>query len=159
MDWLCLPRFDSGSCFAKLIGDDNHGRWLIAPEAAVTASTRSYQARTMVLQTDWSTAEGTVRVIDFMPPCHEHSRVVRLVCGLEGRVRIRSELVIRFEYGLDIPWVRRTGRGLHASRGTECAVPRQPCPIRGAQSAQPSEFHCRRRRASAAGAQLAPLRR
>ena len=117
MDWLCLPRFDSGSCFSKLVGDDDHGRWIVAPEAKVTAATRSYQGRTMVLQTDWSTAEGTVRVIDFMPPRHEHPRVVRQVVGLEGRVPMRSELVIRFEYAQDVPWVRRTERGLHAIAG------------------------------------------
>jgi len=117
LDWLCLPRFDSGSCFAKLVGEDDHGRWLIAPAGEVIATSRRYRDRTMVLETDLTTAEGTVRLTDFMPPRHHHPRVVRLVTGIEGHVRMRSELIIRFEYGQDIPWVRGTQRGLHAVAG------------------------------------------
>lgn len=117
IDWLCLPRFDSGSCFAKLIGDDDHGRWLIAPEGEVVATSRRYKGRSMVLETDMTTAEGTVRVTDFMPPRHHHPRVVRIVTGLEGEVQMRSELVIRFEYGEDVPWVRHIDRGLRAIAG------------------------------------------
>jgi GH15 family glucan-1,4-alpha-glucosidase len=117
LDWLCVPRFDSGSCFAKLIGDDDHGRWLIAPEGEVIGTTRRYRDRTMVLETDLTTAEGTVRITDFMPPRHHHPRVVRVVTGLAGVVPMRTELAIRFEYGEDIPWVRRTDRGLHAIAG------------------------------------------
>ena len=117
LDWLCLPRFDSGSCFAKLVGDDDHGRWLIAPEGEVIASSRRYRDRTMVLETYLTTADGTVRLTDFMPPRHHHPRVVRVVTGVAGQVRMRSELVIRFEYGQDIPWVRSTERGLHAIAG------------------------------------------
>jgi GH15 family glucan-1,4-alpha-glucosidase len=117
LDWLCVPRFDSGSCFAKLIGDDDHGRWLMAPEGEVIATSRRYRDRTMVLETELTTVDGTVRLTDFMPPRHHHPRVVRVVTGVEGQVRMRSELVIRFEYGQDIPWVRSTERGLHAIAG------------------------------------------
>jgi GH15 family glucan-1,4-alpha-glucosidase len=117
IDWMCVPRFDSGSCFAKLVGHDDHGRWLTAPEGEVTATARRYRGRTMVLETDMTTAEGSVRITDFMPPRHHHPRVVRIVSGLEGEVRMRSELVIRFEYGQDIPWVRHTERGLRAIAG------------------------------------------
>jgi GH15 family glucan-1,4-alpha-glucosidase len=117
IDWLCVPRFDSGSCFAKLIGDDDHGRWLIAPEGELVATSRRYRGRSMVLETDMTTAEGTVRVTDFMPPRHHHPRVVRIVTGLDGEVQMRSELVIRFEYGEDVPWVRHIDRGLRAVAG------------------------------------------
>jgi GH15 family glucan-1,4-alpha-glucosidase len=117
IDWLCLPRFDSGSCFAGLLGDQDHGRWRIATDEEVISSVRRYRDSTLVLETDIATAGGTVRVIDFMPPRHRHPRVVRIVQGLTGVVRMRTDLSIRFEYGHDIPWVRQTGRGLHAVAG------------------------------------------
>jgi GH15 family glucan-1,4-alpha-glucosidase len=131
LDWLCLPRFDSGSCFAKLIGEDDHGRWLIAPEGEVTAVHRRYRGKTLVLETEMTTAEGRVRLTDFMPPRHHHPRVVRLVTGIEGEVRMRTELVIRFEYGEDIPWVRRTERGLHAIAGPNALTIDTPIELRG----------------------------
>lgn len=119
LDWLCMPRFDSGSCFAALLGDERHGRWLIAPEGEVRSTTRRYRGDSLVLETDVVTAEGSVRVIDFMPPRHHHPRVVRTVRGLEGTVAMRTELVLRFEYGTDVPWVRRTERGVHAVAGPD----------------------------------------
>jgi GH15 family glucan-1,4-alpha-glucosidase len=131
IDWLCVPRFDSGSCFAKLIGDDDHGRWLIAPEGEVTATSRRYRGKTMVLETEMTTDEGTVRITDFMPPRHHHPRVVRVVKGLSGQVRMRSELVIRFEYGEDIPWVMRIGRGLRAIAGPNALVFDTPVEFHG----------------------------
>ncbi len=78
IDWLCLPRFDSGSCFAKLIGDDDHGRWLTAPAGEVVATSRRYRPKTLVLETDMTTADGKVRITDFMPPRHHHPRVIRV---------------------------------------------------------------------------------
>jgi GH15 family glucan-1,4-alpha-glucosidase len=117
IDWLCLPRFDSGSCFAKLLGDDEHGHWLMTAEDEITSHTRRYQGSTMVLVTEITTAHGTVHVIDFMPPRHHHPRIVRIVKGVAGEVRMRTELSIRFEYGMDIPWVRQTERGLRAIAG------------------------------------------
>ncbi len=119
IDWLCVPHFDSGSCFAKLLGTTDHGRWLVAPTAEVTSTTRRYRDRTLVLDTEMTTAEGTVRVTDFMPPRHEHPRMVRLVTGVAGKVEMRSELVIRFEYGKDVPWVQRSDNGLHAVAGPD----------------------------------------
>ncbi len=117
IDWLCLPRFDSGSCFAKLLGHNDHGRWLVAVDEPVVSHVRQYQDSSMVLQTDIDTEHGAVRVIDFMPPRHHHPRVVRIVRGMRGTVRMRSELSIRFEYGLEVPWVHRIDRRLIAVAG------------------------------------------
>jgi GH15 family glucan-1,4-alpha-glucosidase len=119
LDWLCVPRFDSGSCFAALLGDERHGRWLIAPEAEVRSTTRRYRGDSLILETDVVTAEGSVRLTDFMPLRHFHPRVVRTVRGLQGTVAMRTELVLRFEYGNDIPWVRSTDRGVHAIAGPD----------------------------------------
>jgi GH15 family glucan-1,4-alpha-glucosidase len=120
IDWLCLPRFDSGSCFARLLGNEGHGRWLIAPDAeAEVSSTRSYRGDTLVLETEWHTSEGSVRVIDFMPPRHYHPRVIRIVEGVAGSVDMSTELVIRFEYGKDVPWVRQIDGYFQAVAGPE----------------------------------------
>jgi GH15 family glucan-1,4-alpha-glucosidase len=119
VDWLCLPRFDSGSCFARLLGTEDHGRWLLAPTDGQARCVRRYDGPSTVLVTEWTTPEGRVAVTDFMPPRHEHPRLVRIVEGLEGSVELRSELVVRFEYGMDIPWVRATDRGLHAIAGPD----------------------------------------
>ncbi|HEU0132042.1 MAG TPA: glycoside hydrolase family 15 protein [Mycobacteriales bacterium] len=112
IDWLCLPRFDSGACFARLLGDESHGRWLLAPAGAVTASRRAYREHTLVLETEWETATGAVRVTDFMPIRQQHADVVRIVEGLRGTVRMRTELVVRFDYGRTVPWVRRGDDGV-----------------------------------------------
>jgi GH15 family glucan-1,4-alpha-glucosidase len=109
IDWLCVPRFDSGACFAALLGTSDHGRWLIHPAASVTVTgqSRRYRGDTLVLETDFSTATGEVRLIDFMPPRESHPDVVRIVEGRSGHVDMEMELVIRFDYGAQIPWVRR----------------------------------------------------
>src|SRR4029078_11530759 len=101
------PRFDSGACFAALLGDPNNGRWLLAPQDSDAEETRRYLHDPLVLETTWTCETGTVRVFDFMPPLGEAPDVVRIVEGLDGRVRMRSELVIRFDYGHIVPWVRR----------------------------------------------------
>jgi GH15 family glucan-1,4-alpha-glucosidase len=106
IDWLCLPRFDSGACFAALLGTPEHGRWLLAPENG-GSSTRSYLPDTLVLETIWETDEGSARVLDFMPPRGVAPDVVRIVEGLTGRVTMHSELVVRFDYGLIVPWAQR----------------------------------------------------
>jgi GH15 family glucan-1,4-alpha-glucosidase len=129
IDWLCLPRFDSGSCFAKLLGDDDNGRWLLAADGPTTGHTRRYRPSTMVLETDISTADGKVRVIDFMPPRHHHPRIVRIVKGLEGSVRMHTELAVRFEYGLDVPWMRNSERGLTAVAGPNAICLDTPIPL------------------------------
>ena len=119
VDWLCLPRFDSPSCFARLLGTEDHGRWLLAPAGEVTASSWRYRGASTVLETEWTTSQGKVRVTDFMPPRHVHPRLVRLVEGLEGDVEMTTELVVRFSYGDAIPWVSQTGRGLSAVAGPD----------------------------------------
>jgi GH15 family glucan-1,4-alpha-glucosidase len=122
IDWLCLPSFDSASCFARLLGNEEHGRWLITAEGEVTATARRYRPKTMVLETEMTTSEGSVRIVDFMPPRQVHPRVVRIVEGLEGEVRMRTEMIIRFGYGRDVPWVRQTDRGIQAIAGPDAVV-------------------------------------
>jgi GH15 family glucan-1,4-alpha-glucosidase len=106
IDWLCFPRFDSGACFAALLGTPDNGRWLLAPRTG-GSPTRRYLHDTMVLETTWHTDSGSVRVFDFMPPRGQAPDVVRIVEGLSGRVEMRSELILRFDYGSVVPWVRR----------------------------------------------------
>ena len=107
IDWLCFPRFDSGACFSALLGDEWDGRWLLAPDCEVLRVERRYRERTLVHELDFHTEMGIVRVIDFMPPRGQEPDVVRIVEGVEGSVPMRMELVIRFEYGSIVPWVRR----------------------------------------------------
>jgi GH15 family glucan-1,4-alpha-glucosidase len=107
IDWLCFPRFDSGACFAALLGAADNGRWSLAPSAAAR-STRRYLHDTLVLETTWQTEDGScARVLDFMPPRGKEPDIVRIVEGVKGRVHFRSELTIRFDYGRIVPWVRK----------------------------------------------------
>jgi GH15 family glucan-1,4-alpha-glucosidase len=108
IDWLCLPRFDSASCFAALLGTEDHGRWLLAPDGEAAFVSRRYLDGTLVLETVWETPTGSARVIDFMPHRDLAPDVVRIVEGLTGTVRMRSELVLRFDYARIVPWMRRT---------------------------------------------------
>jgi len=117
IDWLCLPRFDSEAAFAALLHNDQAGHWTLAPVAADRATTRRYAGNTLVLETDWATADGTVRVIDFMPPRADTPHVVRIVAGLSGEVAMRSVLRLRFDYGRVVPWLRHLGREAHAIAG------------------------------------------
>jgi GH15 family glucan-1,4-alpha-glucosidase len=107
VDWLTFPRFDSSTCFASLLGGREHGRWLIAPIGGGPAIDRRYRKDTLILESEWQVDGGRVRVIDFMPPRQTKPDIVRIVEGLEGTVRMRTELVIRFDYGSVIPWVMR----------------------------------------------------
>ena len=107
VDWLPFPRFDSSSCFGAILGGREHGRWLLAPEGANRATSWRYRDDTLILETEWRTPTGRVRVIDFMPPRETKPDIVRIVEGLDGSVEMRTELVIRFDYGSVVPWVRR----------------------------------------------------
>src|SRR6476661_892043 len=107
IDWLCLPRFDSPACFAALLDDENAGRWLLAPKSGQPCTRRRYRGETLVLEPEWETDGGTVRVVDFMPPRGEAPDVVRIVEGVAGRVQMHTELLLRFDYGHVPPWVRR----------------------------------------------------
>jgi GH15 family glucan-1,4-alpha-glucosidase len=112
VDWLCLPRFDSASCFSALVGDDRHGRWLIAPAAEARATARRYRPGTLVLETDFETDEGAVRVVDFMPLRKEGPpRLMRIVQGLRGRVPVRMQLSVRPDYGTIMPWIEPASDG------------------------------------------------
>jgi GH15 family glucan-1,4-alpha-glucosidase len=111
IDWLCLPRFDSAACFSSLLGNAQHGRWLIAPSSEDARVSRRYRGHTLSLETVFDTAEGTVSVIDFMSRRHGVSDLVRLVRGVRGTVSMRTDLLVRFEYGSVIPWVARQEDG------------------------------------------------
>ena len=131
IDWLCWPRFDSGACFAALLGTPDHGRWLIeAPEA--TGIARRYRGRTLILETAITTAGGEVLVTDFMPLRGVNSDVVRMVQGVRGRVRMHMELVLRFDYGVSVPWVSRLADGTwSAVAGPDRVVLATPVELRG----------------------------
>jgi GH15 family glucan-1,4-alpha-glucosidase len=122
LDWLCLPRFDSGACFAALLGTPEHGRWLIAPKSGIRRTHRRYQPGTLILETEYETDEGTVTVLDFMPSRGREADVVRIVVGGRGQVRMRMELIIRFDYGSIVPWVRRSDGVLRAVAGPDAVV-------------------------------------
>lgn len=133
LDWMCLPRFDSPACFAALLGDEENGRWLIAPDAEVTEVHRRYYDETLVLETEFHTADGAVAVIDFMPHNTDGDRtdVVRIVQGRRGTVRMYTEMVLRFDYGQIVPWVRHEDGGLNAIAGPEALRVRTPVCLRG----------------------------
>jgi GH15 family glucan-1,4-alpha-glucosidase len=141
IDWLCLPRFDSPACFAALLGDAGNGRWLIAPAAPAAPATRRYREDTLILETEFETAQGTVRVIDFMPPRDERCNVIRIVEGVSGRVDMRLELVIRFDYGHVMPWVQRRDDGARrAIAGPDALTLYAPIDVRGEEMRTVGEF-------------------
>ncbi len=142
IDWLCWPAFDSDACFAGLLGTQKHGRWLIAPEGDIKNTSRRYRDNTLILETRFETTDGVVDLIDFMPPRGKASDVVRLVRGVRGRVRMRMQLVIRFGFGIDIPWVKKTedGSGLLAIGGPDMTVLRTSVETRGQDLTTVAEF-------------------
>jgi GH15 family glucan-1,4-alpha-glucosidase len=111
IDWLCLPRFDSPACFAALLGTKNNGRWRIAPVGSEFKSRRHYIPDTLILETEYSTPSGVATVVDFMPRRGDNSDVVRIVTGVSGTVEFDAELVLRFGYGMSVPWVTRMQDG------------------------------------------------
>jgi GH15 family glucan-1,4-alpha-glucosidase len=140
VDWLCLPRFDSPACFAALLDGPGAGRWRLAPVGAGTCTRRRYREDTLVLESDWDSADGAVRVVDFMPPRGEALDVVRVVQGLRGRVRVRSELRLRFDYGSVVPWVQHRGREMSAVAGPDAAWLHAPADLHGAEGATWAEI-------------------
>jgi GH15 family glucan-1,4-alpha-glucosidase len=132
IDWLCWPRFDSDACFAALLGKPEHGRWIVTPADPVVRSSRRYRGDTLILETDYETAEGAVTVTDFMPLRGQASDIVRIVEGRTGRVTMHTELVIRFGYGCSIPWVTRLAEGgIRAIAGPDMLVLRTTVPLQG----------------------------
>jgi GH15 family glucan-1,4-alpha-glucosidase len=142
IDWLCWPAFASDACFAALLGGHEHGRWLIAPAGEVTKTSRRYRDDTLILETRFETADGVVELIDFMPPRGNASDVVRLVHGVSGRVKLRMQLVIRFGFGADVPWVKKSadGSALLAICGPDMTVLRTPVATRGEDLTTVADF-------------------
>lgn len=140
IDWLCWPAFDSDACFAAILGTHKNGRWLVAPSDDVTTISRRYRGETLILETRFETKSGIVALIDFMPPRGKASDIVRLVRGVSGTVKMRMELVIRFGFGADIPWVRRIDHSLLAVAGQDMTVLRTPVETRGEDLTTVSEF-------------------
>ena len=159
IDWLCLPRFDSDACFAALLGTPEHGRWLIAPEGEIKQTRRRYRPGTAILETTFETDEGAARVIDFMPRTDdvEHVDLIRVVQGVRGQVRMRTELIVRFGYG--------NGRAVGAPAGFWHQRDRRPRRARAAHADRAARrgFHHGRRvqrrrgRDRAVHARLPPL--
>jgi GH15 family glucan-1,4-alpha-glucosidase len=119
VDWLCFPRFDSPACFAALLGNDSNGRWRLAPTSGGRCTRQRYRGHTLVLETEWETPTGAVRVIDCMPPRGVAPDLVRVVEGVRGKVSVTSELRMRFDYGHVAPWVTIEGREVHAVAGPD----------------------------------------
>jgi GH15 family glucan-1,4-alpha-glucosidase len=140
IDWACFPRFDSPACFAALLGDPENGRWLLAPTLRPRRSERRYRHDTLVLETMFETDEGAVRVIDFMPPRGKAPDIVRIVEGLDGAVPMRSELVVRYDFGHVVPWVQRIDHTRLAVAGPDALCYRTPVEIRGVDMKTVSEF-------------------
>ena len=150
VDWLCLPRFDSAACFAALLGTEQHGRWLIAPASAGAnpagttrnpAPKRRYTDETLILETDWETSEGAVRVTDFMPPRYDdHPVLIRIVEGLRGTVTMHMELRLRFGYGNVVPWIYQVDGGIRAIAGPDSIWLRTPIKLTGRDLAHEATF-------------------
>src|SRR3954454_18047875 len=140
IDWCCFPRFDSGACFAALLGGPENGRWQIAPTGRVRRHRRRYRHDTLILESVFETPEGSVRAIDFMPPRGLAPDIVRIVEGLDGHVPMRSELVIRFDHGRTVPWVRRVDDARLAVAGPNALRLDTPMEVHGENLSTVSEF-------------------
>ncbi len=143
IDWLCFPRFDAGACFAALLGEPGHGRWLIAPAAQVCSVQRRYRDGTLILETDFETHEGAVRITDFMPLSNDRWDLLRIVEGLRGHVPMRMELVVRWDYGSIVPWVRRSGDVLLATAGPDTLELHTEVAVHGENMKTVAEFGMR----------------
>ncbi|MFB6713695.1 MULTISPECIES: glycoside hydrolase family 15 protein [unclassified Streptomyces] len=130
VDWLCLPRFDSGACFAALLGDEDNGHWRIAPKGADSCTRRRYAGDSLVLETYWVTRTGTVKVIDFMPQRDQEPDVMRIVEGISGTVDMTSVIRLRFDFGTVVPWVRRSEGHRVAVAGPDSAWLRSEPPVK-----------------------------
>ncbi|MEX2139354.1 MAG: glycoside hydrolase family 15 protein [Pirellulales bacterium] len=140
IDWLCLPRFDSGACFAALLGKPEHGRWLICPQGNVRRTSRRYRGDTLILETSFETDEGEVTLIDSMPPRSREPDLVRVVSGRRAKVPMRMQFILRPDYGSIVPWVRRTDRGITAVAGPDCFLLDSDVPLYGKELTTVAEF-------------------
>jgi GH15 family glucan-1,4-alpha-glucosidase len=141
VDWLCWPRFDSPACFAALLGTPAHGRWLIGASEPSVGLTRGYRPATLILETRIETQAGVATVLDFMPPRGTNSDLVRLVRCDAGRVRMRTELILRFDYGRTVPWVNHLDDGtFRAIAGPDMVTLHTPVELHGREFATVGEF-------------------
>ena len=140
VDWLCLPRFDSPACFAAMLGDAGNGRWQVAPQGEVKATRRRYRGDTLVLETEVETAEGVVRLLDFMPPRGEAPELVRVVEGVSGTVPMHLDLTLRFDYGSIVPWVEKIDNGLRATAGPDTVRFLSEVPLKGENLSTVADF-------------------
>jgi GH15 family glucan-1,4-alpha-glucosidase len=140
VDWLCLPRFDSGACFASLLGTSDNGHWRFWPKEKIERTTRRYRGDALILETEIETKDGAVRLIDFMPPRGENPDIIRIVEGIRGEVAMQMELIIRFDYGRTIPWVRTGHGGLEAIAGPNGLILRTSVKTRGKDLTTVAEF-------------------
>ena len=141
IDWLCLPRFDSGACFAALVGDAENGTWELAPKGHATAIRRAYREDSMVLETTYELEDGgRVKIVDAMLPGSDVPRVVRLVVGEAGRVAVRSQMRIRFDYGQVVPWIHRASGTVVAVAGPDALALYADVPLRGEELSTVAEF-------------------
>ena len=140
VDWLCFPRFDSPACFASLLGDAKNGHWRFFPDEKVETTRRRYRGETLILETEIETKSGAVRLIDFMPPRGENPDIIRIIEGLRGKVPMQLELIIRFDYGQIVPWVRKGHGGLEAIAGPDGLILRTPIETRGRDLTTVAEF-------------------
>jgi GH15 family glucan-1,4-alpha-glucosidase len=143
IDWLCFPRFDAGACFAALLGGPEHGRWLIGPERGGHAIRRQYRSDSLVLEHEFQTADGVVRLVDAMPPREREPDLVRVVECLSGQVAMRMELIVRFDYGHIVPWVRTMDGALRAVGGPDALTLRSTAPTFGVGLTTQAEFTLR----------------
>ncbi len=144
IDWLCLPRFDSGACFAALLGSRENGCWRIFPKGKTEKLSRRYRGETLILETEIETESGAVRLIDFMPPRGKHPDIIRIVESVRGEVCMQMELIIRFGYGEIVPWVEKTRRGLKAIAGPDALILRTPIQTRGKDLTTVADFTVKR---------------
>ena len=140
VDWLCFPRFDSGALFAALVGTPENGHWTIQPHGEFRPLSRRYRDDTLVLESELETDTGVVRLIDFMPPRETNPDLVRIVEGVRGRVDMRMELVLRFDYGSIVPWVRTVEGTLVAIAGPDAVLLRTPVEQEGRDMRTYAEF-------------------
>ncbi|WP_225961627.1 glycoside hydrolase family 15 protein [Actinomadura algeriensis] len=140
IDWLCLPRFDSPACFAALLGDEHAGFWRIAPAAGGLCTRRRYRGDSLILETEWETPEGTIRLIDAMPRRGEAADVVRVVEGVSGRVPVHMAMRLRFDYGRIVPWVRQRDGQLNAIAGPDAAWLKTPVKLEGRDETTYADF-------------------
>ena len=140
VDWLCFPRFDSGACFASLLGTSDNGHWRFCPKEKIQKTSRRYRGNALILETEIETKSGAVRLIDFMPPRGENPDIVRIVEGIRGDVAMQMELIVRFDYGRTIPWVRKAHGGLEAIAGPNGLILRTPVKTQGEDLTTVSEF-------------------